>query len=82
MKSRFSASDNGNAEIKKAQINKTAIVLTNLGSPDEPKAKALKVYLREFLSDPRVVEIPRLIWLFILNGIILNIRPKKIGQTI
>jgi ferrochelatase len=77
MKSRFSASDNGNAEIKKAQINKTAIVLTNLGSPDEPKAKALKVYLREFLSDPRVVEIPRLIWLFILNGIILNIRPKK-----
>lgn len=56
---------------------KTAILLTNLGTPETPTAKALRTYLREFLSDPRVVEIPRLIWLMILHGIILRIRPKK-----
>ncbi len=55
----------------------TAVVLVNLGTPDEATAPALKRYLREFLSDPRVVEIPRPIWWLILNGIILNIRPKK-----
>ncbi len=57
--------------------NKTAILLTNLGSPDEPTAKALRVYLAEFLSDPRIVEIPKLIWMCILHGIILRIRPKR-----
>ncbi len=56
---------------------KTAILLINLGTPEAPTAQAVKPYLREFLSDPRVVEIPRLIWWFILNGIILNTRPKK-----
>lgn len=56
---------------------KTAILLTNLGTPEAPTAKALRVYLKEFLSDPRVVEIPRLVWLIILHGIILRIRPKK-----
>ena len=56
---------------------KTAVLLLNLGTPDAPTAKAVKPYLRQFLSDPRVVEIPKLIWWLILNGIILNIRPKK-----
>lgn len=53
------------------------ILLINLGTPDAPTAQAVRPYLKEFLSDPRVVEIPRLIWWFILNGIILNVRPKK-----
>lgn len=56
---------------------KTGVVLTNLGTPDAPNAKALRVYLAEFLSDPRVVEIPRLVWLIILHGIILRVRPAK-----
>jgi len=56
---------------------RTAVLLINLGTPEAPTAKAVKPYLREFLSDPRVVEIPRLIWWLILNGIILNLRPKK-----
>ncbi|TPH19357.1 ferrochelatase [Litorilituus lipolyticus] len=72
MKSRFSASAKTSPE-----NNKVGVLLTNLGSPDAPTAKALRVYLREFLSDPRVVEIPRLIWLCILHGIILRIRPAK-----
>ena len=56
---------------------RTAVVLVNLGTPDEPTAPALRRYLAEFLSDPRVVEIPRLAWLPILHGIILRVRPAK-----
>jgi len=58
----------------------TAIVLVNLGTPEAPTAPALKRYLRQFLSDPRVVEIPRPVWWLILNGIILNTRPKKSAE--
>ena len=56
---------------------KTAILLINLGTPDQPTAPAVKRYLKEFLSDARIVEIPKLIWWVILNGIILRTRPKK-----
>ncbi|MGC2166008.1 MAG: ferrochelatase [Gallionella sp.] len=64
-------------EYKHGTPEKTGILLINLGTPDAPTAKAVRPYLKQFLSDPRVVEIPRLIWWFILNGIILNVRPKK-----
>jgi ferrochelatase len=56
---------------------KTGILLVNLGTPDAPTAGAVRPYLKQFLGDPRVVEIPRLVWWLILNGIILNVRPKK-----
>ena len=64
----------GQAPVAKSS---TAILLRNLGTPDAPTAPALRRYLAEFLSDKRVVEIPRLLWLAILHGIILRIRPKK-----
>lgn len=53
---------------------RTGIMLINLGTPEAPTRSAVKVYLQQFLSDPRVVEIPRLVWWFILYGIILPIR--------
>ena len=56
---------------------KTAILLCNLGTPDAPTASALRRYLGQFLSDTRVVEIPRLIWKPILHAIILRVRPAK-----
>jgi len=56
---------------------KTAVLICNLGTPDEPTPKAVRRYLAEFLADPRVVEIPRLLWLPILHGIILRTRPAK-----
>jgi len=59
---------------------RTAVLLVQLGTPAAPTAAALRPYLREFLSDPRVVEIPRLIWWLILNGIILNTRPARSAQ--
>ena len=59
------------------QVPRTAVLLCNLGTPDEPTPKAVRRYLAEFLSDRRVVEIPRLLWLLILHGIILRFRPAK-----
>jgi ferrochelatase len=59
------------------QKESTAVLLCNLGTPDAPTAPALRRYLAEFLGDPRVVEIPRLLWLAILHGIILRVRPAK-----
>ena len=59
------------------QAARTAVLYCNLGTPDEPTSKAVRRYLREFLSDHRVVEIPRLIWMLILHGIILRFRPAK-----
>ena len=53
------------------------MLLVNLGSPDQPTAAATRRYLAEFLSDPRVVEIPRAVWWLVLHGIILNTRPAK-----
>ena len=55
---------------------KDGLLLINLGTPSEPTPSAVRTYLREFLSDPYVVEIPRVIWWFILNGIILPKRGK------
>lgn len=57
-----------------AQAARVGVLLVNLGTPSAPTASAVRTYLKEFLSDPRVVEIPRLIWWFILNCIILPIR--------
>ena len=56
---------------------KTGILLVNLGTPDEPTAPAVRRYLQQFLSDPRVIEIPQALWWPILNGVILNVRPAK-----
>jgi ferrochelatase len=56
---------------------KVGILLANLGTPDAPTTPALRRYLAEFLADPRVIEIPRVIWLLILHGIILRMRPRK-----
>ena len=56
---------------------RTAVLLCNLGTPDEPTAPAVRRYLAEFLGDPRVVEIPRALWLPLLYGVILPFRSSK-----
>ena len=67
----------GNKDYVHGSKPKIGVLLTNLGTPDEPTAKSLRVYLKEFLSDTRVIETPKWIWWLILNVIILNIRPAK-----
>ena len=59
------------------KTGRIGVLLVNLGTPDAPTPAAVKRYLKEFLSDRRVVEIPPLVWQPILRGIILNTRPKK-----
>lgn len=56
---------------------KIGVLFTNLGTPDAAETAAVRRYLAEFLWDPRVVEAPRLIWWAVLNGVILNTRPRK-----
>jgi ferrochelatase len=57
------------------------ILLVNLGTPDEPTTASVRRYLAEFLSDPRIVEVPRFLWLMILHGIVLRIRPKRSAEA-
>ena len=59
------------------QRPRVAVLITNLGTPDAPEKGAVRRYLKQFLSDRRVVEIPPLLWQPILRGIILNVRPAK-----
>ncbi|MDO5033987.1 MAG: ferrochelatase [Actinomycetaceae bacterium] len=55
------------------------LLIVNLGSPDSPAPADVRDFLAKFLSDPRVVDFPRAIWLPILHGIVLRVRPKKSG---
>lgn len=60
---------------------KIGVMLVNLGTPDGTDFRSMWRYLREFLSDPRVIELPRIAWYPILYGIVLNTRPKKSGAN-
>ena len=57
--------------------SRIGVLIVNLGSPDAPTPEAVKIYLKEFLSDPRVVEIPPLLWQPVLRGFVLTTRPRK-----
>ena len=57
------------------------VLLSNLGTPDAPTPAALRRYLGEFLADPRVVEVPRVLWWLILNGVILRTRPRRSARA-
>jgi ferrochelatase len=59
----------------------TGILLVNLGTPDAPTTQAVRRFLKLFLSDPRVVELPRLLWWLILNGVILRFRPSRSAKA-
>lgn len=60
---------------------KTGLLLVNLGTPDSPDSKGLKPYLKQFLSDRRVIEAPAWIWQPVLRGIVLNTRPRKSARA-
>ena len=70
----------GEKNYKHGSKEHVGILITNLGTPDKPKRKELRVYLKEFLSDPRVIEVPRLLWQVILRLVILNVRPQKVAK--
>jgi len=67
----------GQSDFSHRQQPKVGVLITNLGTPEAPTTKALRKYLAQFLADPRVVEVPRLLWRCILHGVILRIRPRR-----
>ena len=67
----------GEEDFKHQDRQKTGVLICNLGTPETYKTKDVRRFLRQFLSDGRVIEIPKIIWWFILNGIILTLRPSK-----
>ncbi|MDD5754041.1 MAG: ferrochelatase, partial [Methylococcales bacterium] len=60
---------------------KIGILLANLGSPTAPTVSAVRQFLKEFLGDRRVVNVPRPVWRVILHGFILPFRPRKSAQA-
>lgn len=76
------ASKDNKSELVSGQtVGKVGVLLVNLGTPDGTGYWPVRRYLKEFLSDPRVIETNRFVWWFILNGIILTIRPKRSGKA-
>jgi len=75
------ASVKGDESFFHGKAESTGVLLVNLGTPDEPTAPAVRKYLSQFLSDSRVVEIPRLVWLPILYGFILRKRPAASAEN-
>src|SRR5258708_17937326 len=67
-------------DIRSAGPRKIGVLLSNLGTPDRTDYWSVRRYLAEFLSDRRVIEAPRLLWLFILNALILPTRPQRKGK--
>jgi len=71
----------GNPDYKHDSPPCIGVLITNLGTPDAPTPGALRKYLAEFLSDPRIIEVPKPIWWCILHGVILRTRPKKSAEA-
>ncbi len=71
----------GNEHFRHNGPDLSGVLLCNLGTPERPDTRALRPYLRQFLSDPRVVELPRLLWWLILHGVILNTRPARSAKN-
>src|SRR6056297_259580 len=82
VKTRLVTTRQGAAEVDAHRTAARAgILMVNLGTPEAPTAKAVRPYLKQFLGDPRVVEVPRPIWWLILNGIILPFRSPKSAKA-
>ena len=71
----------GEKDYEHGSKEKIGVLITNLGTPDAPNKKELKVYLNQFLSDPRVIELPKILWQIILKLVILQIRPSKSAEA-
>ncbi len=71
----------GQPDYQHGTSEKLGVLVVNLGTPDAPDTKSVRRYLNQFLSDPRIIELPRLLWMLILHGVILRVRPSKSAEA-
>lgn len=71
----------GKPNFKHGTDERLGILVVNLGTPEAPETKAVRRYLRQFLSDPRIIELPRWLWNIILHGVVLRVRPAKSAEA-
>jgi len=71
----------GDADYQHGSPSHLGVLMVNLGTPDSTEVKDVRRYLKQFLSDPRIVEVPRALWWLILNGVILRTRPAKTAEA-
>ncbi len=71
----------GHSAFRHDDATSTGVLLVNLGTPDAPDRKSVRRYLKQFLSDPRIVEFPRWLWWMILHIVILNVRPARSAKA-
>lgn len=71
----------GRPDYQHGTSEKLGVLVVNLGTPDAPDTPSVRRYLRQFLSDPRIIELPRLLWMAILHGVILRVRPAKSAEA-
>jgi ferrochelatase len=71
----------GNPDFRHDSQPRLGVLLTNFGSPDAPDAVSVRKFLAEFLSDPRVIEVPRPVWWLVLHGFILRVRPRRSAES-
>lgn len=71
----------GTPDYQHGSEERLGVLVVNLGTPDSPETGAVRRYLAEFLSDPRIIEMPRWLWRLILHGVILRVRPSRSAQA-
>ena len=71
----------GTPHFKHGTEERLGVLVVNLGTPAAPQTKEVRRYLAQFLSDPRIIELPRLVWLALLYGVILRIRPSRSAEA-
>jgi len=71
----------GQPDYEHGSDEKLGVLIVNLGTPDAPDTSSVQRYLRQFLSDPRIIELPRALWMLILHGVILRVRPAKSAEA-
>jgi ferrochelatase len=71
----------GTPDFKHGTDERLGVLVVNLGTPQAPETKAVRRYLAQFLSDPRIIELPRWLWNIILHGIVLRFRPAKSAKA-
>ena len=71
----------GRPDFQHGTAERLGVLVVNLGTPEAPETAPVRKYLAQFLSDPRIIEVPKWLWMIILHGVILRIRPSRSAKA-